>query len=532
MYSNSQQLKQFRLMVNGCYFKHHTQMKKIILLAVVAMVASTSSSYAQYASDALRFSQTNYGSSARFKAMGGAQIGVGGDISSLAGNPAGLGLFTRSEISLTPEYNSSSINANYLNQNTNSTKGQLNLNQLGAVFYVPVYKQKGQDTKKGLVSTVFGLGYSRNNDYSMESNYTGVNNKNSITDYFAELAGSGIPSNLGDGSLERMAYDNYLISYDNVANNYFPETFVNAAEGSSNIQQKNEIRTGSVSEFNFSAAANISNQVYIGASIGLIDMRYNSDASFIESGKAREYNSAGDLTGANINYKLNFYQNQITKGSGVNGRIGVIVRPEESLRIGITLQTPTWFVIDDSYTEGLDNRGTIRGTNESQTYDFTYNLRTPLKGSAGASYVIGGQAILSADVDFVDYSGIKFSTNDGNSSGSNTTIASNNAEVKSLYKSAINYRFGAEFKVSTVSLRAGYAVNGSPYKSDEDGAFDTKMFSGGLGYRVKNYYVDLAYQRVEVDNTFRPYTLNNGSEPVVTATNSKDNMFLTLGLRF
>ncbi|TKC06774.1 hypothetical protein FA048_16365 [Pedobacter polaris] len=503
-------------------------MKKIILMFVVAIVATTSNTYAQYASDALRFSQTNYGSTSRFKAMGNAQIGVGGDMSSLGGNPAGLGLFTKSEFSLTPEFNQGSMDATYLNQNTNTNKSQLNINQLGAVFYAPMYKQKGQDTKKGLISAVFGIGYSRNNDYNTEINYGGNNNKNSIADYFAEIAGSTLPSNLAEGSLERMAYDNYLISYDNVAGNYFPETFADATQ--SNAQRKNEVKSGSVSEFNFSAAANISNQIYIGASLGLVDLRYTTDAQYEEAGKAREYDGTGALTGANINYKLLFNQSQITKGSGVNGRIGVIVRAAEGLRLGATLQTPTWFVIDDSYTEGLDNRGTIRGTTNTETYDFTYNLRTPLKGSLGASYVIGSQAIISADVDFIDYASTRLSSNSGN--GDNDLFRRNNADIRNNYKSAVNYRVGGEYKINNLSLRAGYGLNGSPYKTDEDGFFDTKMYSGGLGYRVNNYYVDLAYQRVETNNTFSPYNLSTGTEPTADVKNTRNNVFLTLGLRF
>lgn len=497
-------------------------------LLVVAIVATTSNSYAQYASDALRFSQTNYGSTARFKGMGNAQIGVGGDMSSLGANPAGLGLFTKSEFSLTPEFNQTGINANYLGQNTNTTKDQLNLNQLGLVFYSPAYKQRGQNTKKGLISTVYGIGYNRNNDFSMEANYTGANKSTSIADYFAELGGSKLPSNLPTGSLERMAYDNYLISYDDVAHNYFPETF--ADNNQSNLQRKNEIRTGSTSEFNFSAAANISNQLYLGFSIGLVDIKYNSDAQYEESGRAREYNGAGDLTGNNINYKLLFNQNQITKGSGVNGRIGMIFRPVGNFRLGATLQTPTWFVIDDSYRESLDNRGTVRGTVDSKTYDFTYNLRTPMKGSLGASYIIAGQAIISADVDFVDYTSIRFSTHEG--SGGSDVVMDNNTEVKNNFQSALNYRVGAEFKISEISLRAGYGLNGSPYKSDNDGFFDTKMYSGGIGYRTGGYSLDLAYQRVDLNNNFSPYTLANLKQPVAEVKNTKNNIFLTFGLRF
>ncbi|SFG79713.1 OmpP1/FadL family transporter [Pedobacter insulae] len=501
-------------------------MKKIITIVLVAIVATTSSTYAQYASDALRFSQTNYGSSARFKAMGNAQIGVGGDMSSLGGNPAGLGLFTKSEFSLTPEFNQTGVNATYLSQNQNTDKNQLNVNQLGAVFFSPAYKRKGQDTKNGLVSMVFGLGYHRNNDFSMESNYGGSNNVSSITDYFAEIAGSSNPNSLIAGTPERIAYDDYLISYDNVANNYFSETFANGSDY--NTQSKNEMRTGSVSEFNFAAAANISNQIYIGASIGLLNIRYNSDAQYMETGKAREYLN-DNLTGNNINYKLLFNQNQITKGSGINGRLGLIFRAAEGLRLGATLQTPSWFVIDDSTTEQLDNRGTIRGSSDSKTYDFTYNLRTPLKGSLGGSYIIGGQALISADVDFIDYSSTRFSSNGG---GYSDVINDNNASVRKNFQSAINYRFGLEYKIDLISLRGGYAVNGSPYKTDETGMFDTKIYSGGIGYRTNKYSLDLAYQRLENTNILSPYTLNNGNEPLATTINTKNNVFLTFGLRF
>lgn len=516
-------------------------MKKILTILVVAIVATTSNIYAQYASDALRFSQTNYGSSARFKGLGNAQIGVGGDMSAMGGNPAGLGLFTKSEFSLTPEFNQTGANALYLGQNSNTSKNQLNLNQVGIVFYSPVYKQKGQDTRKGLVSTVFGLGYNRNNDFSFEGNYGAPNNSTSVADYFAQIAGTTTPNKLKDiDGLEGWAYNNYLISYDPSKGSYYPETFADANQ--SNLQRVNEVRTGSTSEFNFSAAANISNQIYIGATINLVDIRYNRDASYEESGKVREFDGGGNLTGNNINYKLFFNQNQQTKGSGVNGRVGIIFRPVNNFRLGLTLQTPTWFVIDDATTETLDNRSTARGTTNSRTYDFTYNMRTPLKGSLGASYVIAGQALITADVDFVDYSSIRFSTNEGfNGAGDLATINNDNSEVRKSYKSAINYRVGAEYKINTISLRAGYGVNGSPYKADaatilnkkdDSSLLDTKMYSGGIGYRVNNYYLDLAYQRVEVTNNFSPYSLSNGSSPSADIKSTKNNVFLTFGLRF
>jgi hypothetical protein len=454
-------------------------MKRYLMMLVVAAV-TTNYATAQttgpilptYTGDALRFSQTNYGSSARFKGMGNAQIGVGGDISSLGGNPAGLGLFTRSEFVFTPEFNGTTIDANYLNNNTSTNRSQINLNQLGAVFYIPTYRAKGQDTKKGVVSAAVGLGYNRNNDFGLEANYSGVNTETSVYNMF----------------------NDYSIAPNS-------------------LQATNVSRTGSVSEFNIAGALNISNQVYIGAALGLVNLRLNYDSMLDEDGIASDY-------------YINYNQNQQSRGSGVNAKLGVIFRPVSELRLGVNLQTPTWFSVDDSYAVSSNDPNVLT----SEVYDFSYNLRTPLKGSLGASYVIGNRALLSADVDFVDYSTIRFSSSDG---GDITTINEGNSEVSSSYKSALNYRVGGEVKVNDfVSLRAGYGMNGTAYKDDDNNDFATTFYSGGIGYRNRNYYFDLAYQRVQTRTTFSPYLMPNFTEPIADTKNSKDNVFLTFGIRF
>lgn len=505
-------------------------MKKL-LLSLAAIVAASATTYAQsYAPDALRFSQTNFGSTARFKGMAGAQIGVGGDMGSITSNPAGLGLFTKSEFSLTPEFNNMKGSANYLNTNTTSSKDRLNLNNIGVVLYSPTYKAQGQDTQKGLISSVFGFGYARNNDFSANFSYEGVNPTNSIADYYAEQGNAAgvAPDNLGTGSLARMAYDGYLIGYGpadpNVAgspNIYFPETDIN------NMQRKNEIRSGSTSELTAAGALNISNQIYIGASVGLVNIRYVNDSEYIEGGFNVTENS---------NYSLSMRQNQETTGSGINGRLGVIFRPVSNFRIGATFQTPTWLLIEDNYTVTIDSRiatGTAAGNYVSDPDNsvFRYKLRTPLKGSLGASYVVAGRALLTADVDYTDYSTIQFST-DVNSNDPGR-IRAENANVKSNYKEAFNYRVGVEYKLDNAfSLRGGYGLNGSAARREDSEIFDAKIYTGGLGYRVDNYYFDVAYQRFQTNTELAPYELNDFSEPVANIKTSRNNVFLTFGVRF
>jgi hypothetical protein len=508
-------------------------MKKFITLLFLATVAGTGSLYAQYSGDALRFSQTNYGSSARFKGLGNAQIGLGGDISSLSGNPAGLGMFTRSEFSITPEFNNTAANATYLGEKTKGNKDMVNLNQVGVVWYSPIVKRKGADLNKGALSVVWGLGYNRNNDFSTNYSYSGTNPNNSIADYFSLIANGTTPENLSAGtSLQSMAYNSYLI--DPIQGNttqYQPATDLNS------LQSVSETRLGSTSELNVSAAVNISNQLYLGASVGYVNVRYDRSVEFLESGRNISTDPENQQVGAD--YTLSYRQNQLTDGSGVNAKLGFIFKPVNALRIGATFVTPTWMHVQDNSSEVLDTRYSLAGnvsmiTNEPNNYPIEYNLRTPYKGSLGASIVLGRNALITGDVDYVDYSTMKFSTN--SNYGNYDTWQQNNADIKNLYTNTINYRVGAELKFGVVALRAGYGVNGSPYKNDPSDDFQMKYYSGGIGFHFNNYYLDLAYQRMETIATSSMYTLPDAdgleTAPEAKINVAKNNAYLTLGVRF
>ena len=491
-----------------------------IFISMAAIVVATGELHAQYSSDALRFSQTQYGSTARFKAIG-AQTGVGGDLSSVGSNPAGVGLFTRSEFSLTPEFNSYTADAEYLGVRTLGKKDQIGLAHAAVVWNSTVSKPKGANLDEGWLSFNFGLGYNRTNAFSNNINYSGTNKKNSVADYYSEQATDnyGAPNSLLAGTLEKMAYDNYLIGYDS-RGYYFPETDVNSK------QTQNNIRTGSQSEINLTFGGNYSNKFYVGASIGLANINYNSNG---------EYKEDGFNVTENSDYDLSYRQTQNTKGSGVNAKIGAIFRPSPNVRLGATFQTPTWYTIDDSYGEVLDTKyakpvdGATQYLNTKEIYNFTYKLRTPMKLSGGVGYFFDNQGFISADVDYVDYSTINFSPVD---TDDNITISDNNLDIINNYKSAVNYRIGAEYKVQKIMIRAGYGVQGNPYKSLESANFNINTYSGGLGYRVKNHYIDLSYQNVINNSDQKPYTLNDGSGPVASLKNTRNNIFITIGTRF
>jgi len=515
-------------------------MKKFIQLLVVAIVGTTGNIYAQsgiYAGDALRFSRTDYGSSSRFKGLGNAQISLGGDISSISGNPAGLGMFTRSEFSVTPELDNTRANTNFLGQNTKSTKTQFNLNNAAAVWYNPVIKPRGADLNKGLLSIVYGIGYSRNNDFSSSYGYSGNNAKSSIADAFAEQGNGITPGNLS--GVAGQAYDSFLTDKQlGTTNQYYPATSLN------NTQTQHEVRQGSTSELDFSMGMNISNKLYLGASIGFVDVRYESTKSYTETGKiiSNPSNNASADSSDHANpyagnpYILNYSSYQNTTGSGINARLGIIYKPTSILRVGATFQAPTWMHMEEDYSEILNadisgttaNPANTSSNNDFLNSSFNYNVRTPYKGSLGASVILGKNALISADVDYVNYASTRLSESDGY----RDVIDENNAYIKENYGSAFNYRVGGEYRIENFSLRLGYGVNGTPYKSDDNNTFNVKYYSAGLGYRIGMYYADLAYQRTTTHNTFSPYELSDYSEPIATTKLDKNNMFLTVGVRF
>ena len=507
------------------------------------MVLAGNYSYAQYTSDALRFSQPEQGSTSRFKGLGNAQTALGGDISSLSSNPAGLGFFTKSEFSFTPEFNNSKVGSSYLGKQSNVSQSKAGINQIGAVFYSPTKRLKGSDVNSGWVSINFGIGYNKTNNFNTNIDYGAVNPKSSIADYFADQSTIGYGTSTGpagsadffdSGSLAQMAYKNFLTEFDNSPQKtgYYPTTQLN------NKQNFNVINSGSQSEVNIGAAGNYSNKLYIGASLGFANIDFKTDKIFNEKGLTKTYpNQPADFL--NGKYDLSFRSLQETKGSGFNAKIGFIYKPIDEFRIGLSVISPTWYSLTDRYSEGLNTTYTKQdGTvipeykNTDSQYNLDYNLRTPYRVNGGISYIIGNSAIISADVEFVDYSSIRFSN------GGSNLERSTNREIADSYKGNLNYRIGGEVKVlNQLMLRGGYDYSSSPYKNIN---VSTQSISGGLGFRFDNYYLDATYRHMQFDSTNSPYVLSSsyadfsttGSGPRANLQNTADNVYVTFGVRF
>lgn len=484
------------------------------ILTVVAIVAITQNTYAQYSQDAIRFSGSQPGSTSRIKALGNANVSVGGDLTSISSNPAGLGFFTRSELSITPEFNLNKTNADYLGTSSTGKRNDGNFNNASVVFYGKLNKAPGQSKTEGWLSVNFGASFNRTNNFYQKTSYRGTNSVSSIADYYADLGNIALQNNYSlDGYLEGWARDQGLISL-NTNNFYDPNTALGGT------QTNTTTTTGGQSSYDFSFGANYSNKLYIGAGFGITSLRYNNTSNFTEERFL--------YTDLNRNYSSTYTRDQVTRGTGFNGRFGLIYKPVEVVRIGATVTTPTWYTIDDSSFEGLSTK---YNSDAKQTaganYPLSYKLRTPFKVAGGIFVFAGKLGFITGDVEYVDYSSTKLSE----STDYAFNFDADNADIKRYYKGAINTRLGAEARLSpNFLLRGGYGILGSPVR-DSDSDANTKTISGGLGYRFANYYIDATYMHVQSKYGQYPYEIGELS-PLASIKSTNNNVFLTLGLRF
>jgi hypothetical protein len=505
------------------------------MIFLTGMVLPVSSAFAQYAEDALRFSQTEQGLTSRFRALGGAQTALGGDASSLASNPAGLGLFTRHEISFTPDFSNASVKGIYLNTNTTVQKDRAGINQFALVFHNPVRKYGKENAKSGIISYNFGVAYNKTNNFNVTTDYGGTNPRSSFGDYLTDLRTINESDVLGT-----FGYDNRLVDFDLDLNTYFPVTDVDAK------QQNVVYRTGNQSEVNLALGANFNNQFYFGGSIGLASVNFNADREFTEAGLTLDQ-AALDQAGLEVDegtepyldasYRLNYRSNQETRGSGVNAKLGFIYRPSAGFRFGMSLISPTWYSMTDIYSEGVGVRfNKANGQSESipgedESYDTNYSLRTPYRLNGGVAFLLNQTGLITADVEYVDYASMHFST-DARDATNNT-----NRDIRDLYQGAVNFKIGTEIKLNPVMLRAGYNVSGNPY---QDADYKLNTASLGLGYRVSNFSFDLTYTNSLSTYTTSPYSLSpeylyynsTGAGEIATIENRRSNIFATIGLRF
>jgi long-subunit fatty acid transport protein len=515
--------------VNTEYFK-----KLGFIGLFLGLIGSTQ---AQYLEDGIRFSQSDIGGTARFKAMGGAQTALGGDPSSIAGNPAGLGFYNNSDASLSLDFLNDFNKSTYFSTSTDRQKNRLGLEQAGVLLHLPIHKPYGNNMQSGWLNFNIGISYNKTQNFNTSIDFNGVNDISSYTDMLADespFIDTNFPNYPDFNNVyDEWGFDSYLV--DNNGQYFYPTT----STIFSNNQGNTDFRTGSQYETNIAFGANYGNQFYIGASVGIAGFHYESNRRFTELGAMKNATEFNEIDPNSIflnpnneaysfldeDYELAFSSQQITDGSGVNATLGMIFLPHRMWRIGLSATTPTWYKVRDDYSMYLDSWIVDKNTDNElfnyaspkENYYDEYDLRTPYKLNLGVAALFE-EGLITADLEFVDYASMRINQE------------SNTEDIKGLYQAALNFRLGGEYIFSPQLLaRAGYNYQGNPYKNHES---TRQIVSAGLGYRVHNVYVDLAYQNQLYKYEYTPYQSTVNPTESANINNTRNNVLLTLGVKF
>ncbi|MCX2740428.1 OmpP1/FadL family transporter [Pontibacter anaerobius] len=513
-------------------------MKKTLLASLALLLGWGGTAFAQTEIDALRYSQTGVSGTARIQGMGGAQTALGADISSLSGNPAGLGMFRRSEFTISPGIQSISNNTSILGERTTGSNSNFVFPQLGVV----ISNRKGDSDESDWRGVTFGIGFTRLNNFN--ERYTSYRTQSgtldpTLVEYFADLAAQNGRTrasldqefDAGFTTLEGLGYGAYLFDVTE-------EGEVFAEERIGSISQREEIiRTGSQNQIDIGVGTSYKDRLYIGASLGIVTVDFSEEKIYTEA----EGDASTPFT------SLEYVDEFSTSGAGVNLKVGLIARPIDALRLGLSIQTPTAYTFDDDYqrristtfNDGVETAAEVPG-------QFSYRLVTPFKATGGVAYFIGKYGFVTADVEFVNYGSAKYREDDDFSSGGffddiNDGISSNNSSV-------VNYKIGAEARYEVFRLRAGYAYNADPEGgSSYDAGFinykygPTHNYTVGAGVRLQNFYVDAAYVHSQQDvgyapfvsgTSYSPYSLKTSGEPVLNIDKKQNSVMLTVGVNF
>ena len=502
-------------------------MKKIfVIFIMVLFVKSSLYSQSIYVDNALKFSTYDYAGTARFVGMGGAFGALGGDFSSIAINPAGLGVYRSSELVFSPSMSYNSNSSSYINNTTDENGYAMGVNNLG---FVVSNDLENSDTR--WVNFNFGVGFNRIIDFNNDIQFQGINNS-SLMEVFVNGANATTtnPYDL-DGMYEFLIWDAYVMDFDTIANEFYSEITDEVMNDPANfeINQRKIIQTeGAVNEFSFSFGGNYAHKLYIGASIGIARLRYSEYASHYEY-------ETNNLQIFDI-YAFDFKEYSKIKGTGFTLKVGAIYKPVDYVRLGASLHLPTFYDLDQEFynsATGYFDIG-IPEFSESPIQNYQYLLSTPLRAIGSVGFQIGKIGLIDIDYEYVDYS--KMSMEDEYNS---QEVIKDNSDIGRVFQETHNIRAGVEIRTGSLYYRAGGRYSTSPYANVQDALnsdYEKITIAGGLGYREKNFFVDFAFAQTSYNYKMIAYDLNALYSSYINKEASIDhklnNFILTFGIKF
>ena len=477
------------------------------LMGVLLLAASIAKAQDTYLNDRLTATDDVNGS-ARYVGMGGAMGALGADLSAISSNPAGMALYRKNDIGLT----FGAVIPNKAN-GWNSSQGRTyddklpkaSFDQAGIVWCLNTGGDK-------LRYANFGFNYQKKANYNMGF-YADNPNLNGLSqmDLLAELAQSEYNTNY---NLAGKAVDNKYLSKND--DGKYVNAFIDDAGNQYHYNGENSYYTrhqwGSLQSFDLNFSFNLKDRFYTGMTLGIDNVDYESWSGY------EELNS--DCNGNLGDYTL--YNDRVIDGVGVNVKLGFIVRPiaENPLRLGLAVETPTWYRMKSSTLFDLtDHIDGTRTSADPETY-LEYSVRTPWRVRLSAGSTVDKFLAWGVEYEFANAAKTSMGYPDYPDDGYHSTFASTkdkamNELTKDVLRGQHTIKAGIEVKpIDAVAIRVGYNFVSSRYKDNptfdqyslDSKAMDystatdymtfgpTNIVTFGVGYQYKKFYANMAYK--------------------------------------
>jgi hypothetical protein len=488
---------------------------KLLKSIYFASVFFTSSAYSQGFDDIARYSQTGVGGSAFSSGMGGAVGALGADFTCSNINPAGIGLFRKSEFAGSAAIFNYSNNSKFYGVETRDRKFNFNIPNLNLVLHFPSVNRL---KTTGWLSSTLAFGFNRSNSLHQQFTVRGINTDGSIVNAFANEAGNIEPSKLQNSFpySADLAWNSYLIdTITNSNGNLGYTSFSGPVNGG--VTQRDHIEsTGKFSESSLAFAANHSNKLYIGASVGIRRIVYDEIRTYSET----------NLTDSIINFNnLEYTTNKKDKGTSFTFHLGAIYRVKDWLRLGAAATIPLDFSINRFYSSNINSSLSFGNYSfSSPEANYNYKLRQPARFTGSAAFIIKKNGTISIDYETVNNAKNLLVSNDA-------TYDNINDLISKRFSSSNNIRIGAEIRINDSYLRGGFQMIGSAL-INKSAINQINNFSIGGGYRVENYFFDVAYVLGLQKIQYYPYSPNLAKVNAADMKIQRHSLIFTIGSRF
>jgi long-subunit fatty acid transport protein len=270
--------------------------------------------------------------------------------------------------------------------------------------------------------------------------------------------------------------------------------------------------SGDIYSWNFGAAVDIAPGVSLGGALGFLSGHYSYELEL----DADDFENLDlELTG------FSYWDTIDSDYFGVEGKIGLLARLIDQIRLGVTIGIPLDFSVDE-YWEQESLYLYDDGTDESEfdNGEFSYDISRPFRFGGGiAAYPVPG-AIIAADILYTDWTQTEYSEPPSENIS--------NEDFKNDYRDTFQLRVGGEYTIPNMglSIRGGYLFDPLPYTPGGTNIdTDRQFITAGLGMMLEEVLLlDVTYMR--------GFWKESSEDDITKEDRNSNRIFLSAGYRF